>query len=131
MQTTASTAPTRPAINDLIPLLRLESLAVGLGGIVAYASGAPNWPLFAILIFAPDLAMAGYAFGPRIGAVAYNATHSYIGPSLLAVLGWIFGGPMMLPLAAIWVAHIGLDRAIGYGLKHRSGFMTTHLTAPA
>jgi hypothetical protein len=25
------------------------------------------------------------------------------------------------------VAHIGLDRALGYGLKHESGFSDTHL----
>jgi hypothetical protein len=30
-------------------------------------------------------------------------------------------------IGLIWTAHIGVDRAIGYGLKYRSGFKDTHL----
>jgi hypothetical protein len=30
-------------------------------------------------------------------------------------------------VALIWLAHIGLDRALGYGLKYGSGFRDTHL----
>jgi hypothetical protein len=30
-------------------------------------------------------------------------------------------------LLLIWIAHIGLDRAIGYGLKYPTGFRDTHL----
>jgi hypothetical protein len=30
-------------------------------------------------------------------------------------------------VALIWVTHIGVDRAIGYGLKYPSGFKDTHL----
>ncbi|MDU3890869.1 MAG: DUF4260 family protein [Serratia liquefaciens] len=29
--------------------------------------------------------------------------------------------------ALIWGAHIGFDRALGYGLKYASGFADTHL----
>jgi hypothetical protein len=32
-----------------------------------------------------------------------------------------------LSLATIWIAHIGFDRALGYGLKYGSGFTHTHL----
>jgi hypothetical protein len=32
-----------------------------------------------------------------------------------------------LPLALIWLARIGMDRAVGYGLKYASGFKDTHL----
>jgi hypothetical protein len=27
----------------------------------------------------------------------------------------------------IWLAHIGFDRALGYGLKYVAGFASTHL----
>jgi Domain of unknown function (DUF4260) len=27
----------------------------------------------------------------------------------------------------IWLAHIGIDRALGYGLKYTAGFTFTHL----
>jgi hypothetical protein len=30
-------------------------------------------------------------------------------------------------LALIWLAHIGVDRALGYGLKYPDGFKDTHL----
>lgn len=33
----------------------------------------------------------------------------------------------MFLLALIWFAHIGMDRALGYGLKYPSGFRETHL----
>jgi hypothetical protein len=120
--------PKRPVMTGLIPLLRLEGLAIGLAAVAAYAVSGAGWLPFALLILAPDLAIAGYAFGPRTGAIAYNAAHTYIGPVALGVAGWLAGWPMTVPLAAIWIAHIGLDRAIGYGLKHRSGFKTTHLS---
>ena len=30
-------------------------------------------------------------------------------------------------IAIIWFAHVGLDRAVGYGLKYASDFKDTHL----
>jgi hypothetical protein len=125
---TAPADPKRPVIADLIPLLRLEGLAIGLAAVAAYEVSGAGWLSFALLILAPDLAMAGYAFGPRIGAIAYNAAHTYLGPVGLGVAGWFWGWPPAVPLAAIWIAHIGLDRAVGYGLKHRLGFKITHLS---
>ena len=35
--------------------------------------------------------------------------------------------PLVLSLAMIWLAHIGIDRALGYGLKYQTGFAFTHL----
>jgi len=82
--------------------------------------------LLAALALAPDLAMAGYAFGPKAGARAYNLAHTYLAPALLALPGlWAF--PALLPVACIWIAHIGFDRALGYGLKSRASFRLTHL----
>jgi len=33
----------------------------------------------------------------------------------------------VLSIAMIWLAHIGFDRALGYGLKYNAGFGFTHL----
>ncbi len=30
-------------------------------------------------------------------------------------------------IALIWLTHIGVDRALGYGLRYPSGFKDTHL----
>jgi hypothetical protein len=33
----------------------------------------------------------------------------------------------LLTVALIWIAHIGLDRMLGYGLKYGTSFVDTHL----
>jgi hypothetical protein len=57
----------------------------------AYWHLGAGWWLFLILILVPDVAMAGYLWGPRIGAICYNALHSYIGVGLLLILGYLTG----------------------------------------
>lgn len=41
--------------------------------------------------------------------------------------GFALGSPLTLSIAMIWLAHIGIDRALGYGLKYQAGFGFTHL----
>jgi len=43
------------------------------------------------------------------------------------VAGFAMAAPLVLSLAMIWLAHIGFDRAQGYGLKYGAGFGFTHL----
>jgi hypothetical protein len=100
-------------------LLRLEGLAMLAGAIAIYAVLGGTWGVFAALFLVPDVSLFGYVAGPRVGAHVYNAGHSLLGPTVLA--------PFAPALAAIWVAHIGFDRALGYGLKYTSGFGATHL----
>ena len=70
---------------------------------------------------------AGYLGGSRIGAIVYNAAHSYMMPMTLMTIGFVMAQPLVLSLAIIWLAHIGFDRALGYGLKYAAGFGFTHL----
>ena len=105
--------------------LRLEGLAVfGLTALL-YQQGEHSWLVFAVLFLAPDLSFVAYLAGPRIGALGYNMAHSYVGPALAAGLALLTGRPLVVAL--IWAAHIGFDRALGYGLKYPSGFADTHL----
>ena len=108
-------------------LLRLEGLAVLSVAVAAYASFGDSWGLFAALFLLPDLAFIAYLAGPRRGAMAYNATHSCVGPLGLLAAGVLGAMPMLLAMALIWCAHIGFDRALGYGLKYAGGFNQTHL----
>lgn len=108
-------------------LLRLEGLAVFAAALVAYWALGANWWLFVVLFFAPDLSFLGYLAGERIGAIAYNTLHTYLLPLLLGILGHLLGNELVLSLAAIWIAHIGADRALGYGLKYSDSFSQTHL----
>jgi hypothetical protein len=108
-------------------LLRLEALALFLAAIALYVNSGAGWRLFAILILVPDLSMAFYLGGPRIGAAAYNAAHSTLGPIALAAASFFIPQPLLFPIALIWAAHVGFDRALGYGLKYPSRFGDTHL----
>tara|TARA_R110002072_G_scaffold57212_2_gene147355 strand:- start:1661 stop:2047 length:387 start_codon:yes stop_codon:yes gene_type:complete len=117
--------------DPLISLLRIEGFAVGLAAIALYSVTGQSWLLFAIFILAPDFAMAGYLLGNRIGAICYNCTHTYIAPIILAGVSWLLADSMAVDLVIIWVAHIGFDRAFGYGLKRQSGFKSTHLSKNA
>jgi len=109
-------------------LLRLEGALVLVLATLAYAHlGLAGWGLFAACFLAPDLAFLGYLAGPRLGAIAYNTTHSTLGYAGLAALGVVLGAPTLLALALIGVAHVGFDRMLGYGLKYGSAFGHTHL----
>ena len=108
-------------------LLRLEGLALLIAMVALYAWQGASWWLFALLFFAPDLSFAGYLLGPRSGAVVYNAVHTTIVPGALLGIGVVLGQPLAVALAIIWLAHIGFDRALGYGLKYPDGFGFTHL----
>ena len=105
--------------------LRLEGFAVLALSTYLYAQAGGGWWMFAFLFFVPDVSFAGYLAGPRAGAVIYNIAHSYLGPVVLAAAA--LAGVGNLTLALIWAAHIGFDRAMGYGLKYPSAFADTHL----
>lgn len=108
-------------------LLRLEGLCILLISLLFYSTSGFSWSLFGWLFLVPDIALLGYLFNPRVGSVAYNITHSLLIPLGLAAVGVILGVSLALSLATIWIAHIGFDRALGYGLKYGSGFTHTHL----
>jgi hypothetical protein len=112
-----------------LPTLFLRAEGAVLLGLATflYWFGEGSWAVFLVLLLAPDLSILAYIGGSRVGAVVYNLSHTYLLPAVLLVVG-IFG---LLPGAfywgLIWFAHIGMDRMLGYGLKHASGFRDTHL----
>jgi hypothetical protein len=48
-------------------------------------------------------------------------------PAALAGIGVWQHQPLVLALALIWLAHIGMDRALNYGLKFGADARLTHL----
>jgi hypothetical protein len=108
-------------------LLRLEGAALLAAAIYGYAEFGRSWLLFALLLLVPDLGMLGYIANPRIGAITYDLFHTSVGPMALLVVGIAVDGTSLTAIAIIWFAHIGLDRALGYGLKYDDGFGSTHL----
>jgi hypothetical protein len=108
-------------------LLRLEGLTLFAGMTLLYAVWGGSWWIYAILFLAPDLSFAAYLADPKTGAIVYNAAHSYMVPVALLTAGFALASPLWLSVAMIWMAHIGIDRALGYGLKYWAGFGFTHL----
>jgi hypothetical protein len=108
-------------------LMQLEGLAMLAAATAAYAQTGQGWWLFALLLLVPDISMLGYLAGPRAGALTYNLGHTYLLPAGLVALGLWLAAPLATALGLIWLAHIGMDRAVGYGLKYPDAFTHTHL----
>jgi hypothetical protein len=107
--------------------LRLEGLSAFGFGLVLFGVNGGNWLLAIPLLLLPDLSAAGYLAGAGIGTFTYNLVHNWsIGLVALAA-GLVLGSPMLQLVAAILIAHVGIDRAVGYGLKLPSSFHDTHL----
>jgi hypothetical protein len=109
------------------PLLHLEGAAVFALSMCAYQWSHGIWLQFALLFLVPDISMVGYIANARVGAIMYNAVHTYASPLALAGYSFAAGHQMALTLSFIWIAHIGFDRMLGYGLKYPTRFKDTHL----
>ncbi|WP_426407716.1 DUF4260 domain-containing protein [Bradyrhizobium ganzhouense] len=108
-------------------LLRLEGLTLFVGMTALYAAWGGSWTVYLLLFLVPDLSFLAYLSDAKFGALVYNAAHSYMAPVTLLTFGFGFASPLTLSIALIWLAHIGIDRALGYGLKYSTGFGFTHL----
>jgi len=108
-------------------ILRIEGLAMLAAATIMYGKSGFGWSTFALFFLAPDLSFAGYLLGNRVGAFTYNAAHSYIGALACFSAGLVLAAPALEVAGLIWCAHIGFDRALGYGLKYSAGFGFTHL----
>jgi len=113
-------------IGGVLNLLKAEGLVVFVLCTAAYFHMGGGGLMYLVLFLAPDLAMAGYARGPKVGAFIYNIFHTYVGPAMLAGAGFYFV-PEAVPFALIWAAHIGMDRVFAYGLKYPEAFSSNHL----
>jgi hypothetical protein len=108
-------------------LLRLEGLTVFIGAIILYAQQSASALTFVALLLLPDASIIGYMVNPRMGGLIYNAVHTYALPALLTGIALVFSIPGGVSIMLIWFAHIGIDRALGFGLKYPSAFKNTHL----
>ena len=108
-------------------LLRLEGgAALVLAVAIYFAHGGSPW-LLVPLVLAVDISMAGYAANPRLGALTYNALHSWVPGVVVLGVGMWLANPVATIAGAILAAHVGMDRLLGYGLKYPTSFADTHL----
>jgi len=108
-------------------ILRSEALAAFVAGVVLWLAneGSALWLVPALLL--PDASAAGYLVNPRVGALTYNALHNWTLAIVVLGVGWWLASVPALLAGSIVLAHVGMDRALGYGLKLPTSFQDTHL----
>jgi len=122
------TSPTPGVTGTPRRILRAEGAVLLVAALAAYVVGLDEpWWWIPLLLFVPDVLMVGYARSTRVGAWTYNLAHSYPAPALLGAVALAAGWPAWQGVALVWFAHIGMDRALGYGLKYETAFTDTHL----
>ncbi|WP_078392751.1 DUF4260 domain-containing protein [Shouchella patagoniensis] len=108
-------------------IVKLEGLAVFLASSIFYFYlGGSIW-LYLVLALAPDLSMVGYLKNARVGSYVYNLFHNYVIPLVLLVTAMFFEQPLLIGICLIWIAHIGMDRLCGFGLKYPTAFSESHM----
>ena len=108
-------------------LLHLEGAVILVFTLWLYHSAHFSWGFFALLFLTPDLFMLGYLVDAKWGATFYNLVPTYAGPVAFLLLSLLWPTPRLAPLGLIWLAHLGFDRMLGYGLKYPTFFKDTHL----
>ena len=107
--------------------LRGDALATLIAGVVGYGYLGAPWLAFVPLLLVPDASMIGYLRNARLGSLTYNIGHN-LGTAGLAVgFGLWLGVGWLAVAGSVLVAHIGMDRLLGYGLKYPTTFKDTHL----
>jgi hypothetical protein len=107
--------------------LKLEAVALAILMVVlTYKSSYSLWVLpITFLLF--DAGMIGYLKNPKTGALFYNLTHNLTAPTLMIVSGILFDYEAVAVIGFCWTFHIAIDRALGFGLKHKTSFHHTHM----
>ncbi|MGA3602954.1 DUF4260 domain-containing protein [Lysinibacillus agricola] len=108
-------------------LLHIEGLAVLVLSIYFYFHLQFSWIVFLVLLLAPDLAALGYLKNVKVGSILYNLFHTYTIPVVIMIFALLLHKNIALMLSLIWIAHIGMDRMLGYGLKYPTKFQDNHL----
>ncbi len=108
-------------------ILRAEQTVIFVTGLALWLANGGLALLLIPALLAPDLSMVGYLGGPRLGSITYNAAHNLVLAGALLAFGWWVHVGRLLLAGTILTAHVGMDRALGYGLKLPSDFRDTHL----
>ena len=107
--------------------LRVEGVFVLALSLFSYRAAGAHWGIFFLLFLWPDLSILGYLVSARLGSRLYNLVHTSVFPLALAGVSVYRHDARLLAFALIWFAHIGMDRALGFGLKYPTFFKDTHL----
>jgi hypothetical protein len=124
----STTTETGSAISMPRLFLHLEGLVMLVVTVIIYGHVSGNWLAFIALLLVPDLTILAYRVNVKVGSAVYNVAHFYGLPLGLALAAFFAGWTTVLAIALIWLAHISMDRAVGYGLKYATEFKDTHMS---
>jgi hypothetical protein len=105
-----------------------EGAALLVVSLIAYSSTEHAWWLVPALILLPDVFMGGYLHSTQLGAHVYNVAHATILPAVMVGTGWWAGNSWAMAIGLIWLAHIGMDRSLAFGLKYDDHIQHTHMS---
>ena len=71
--------------------------------------------------------MIGYLKDKKLGAITYKLLHNYVVGLVIISVGLVIDNTSITSIGLIFTAHVGMDRALGLGLKYPSAFKDTHL----
>ncbi|MDR7418100.1 MAG: DUF4260 domain-containing protein [Armatimonadota bacterium] len=108
-------------------LIKIEELCVFGLSLFLFAQLDYAWWWYVVLFLAPDAGMLGYLANPVVGAITYNVVHHRATAVGAYVVGALTGTPALQLAGVVLLGHSGLDRVLGYGLKHTDSFQYTHL----
>ena len=127
--TTPAAAPQPPGVVTGRPRtwLMVEGLAIAVAGLLVHGTTGASWWLVPALFLVPDLSALGYLAGDRVGAWTYNLAHTAPLPVVLLAAGLAWDTTALVVAGGVGLVHVGVDRALGYGVKYDHGFGHTHL----
>lgn len=91
---------------------------------IHFTFGYSFW-IFLIFLLTPDISGLGYLINNKVGSISYNLFHTYILPLLILLIYLLVKEAIILQIALIWLSHISMDRALGYGLKYANSHKET------
>ena len=117
---------------DVIRPLWLR-VVVGASGVALLASAfwvSPHAWIVWVALIAPDvpgLAGAGRDLSPKQmhprAVRYYNLTHRLTGGALVGIAALATASPTLTAICLAWLAHVLIDRALGYTLRTSDGFL--------
>ena len=109
--------------------LRVEGLAIAGAALAVFTTTGQPWWLVLALFLVPDLSILGYLAGPKVGAWVYNLAHTAPLPLTLLAAAAVWDSRALTVAGAVGLFHLGVDRVLGYGVKHDHDPAVTHLGA--
>src|SRR5438876_9773763 len=98
-------------------IIKLEEASMFAISIYALYYFHATWWWYVLILFGPDISIAGYILGPVVGAGMYNIFHHKGFALFIFFIGLYTDTTLWEITGATLFGHSSMDRMFGYGLK--------------